>query len=254
MVYLFIGVYIVLAVLVYLMFRVLKKSVDKIDDQSKTYYIDKLQEYDELINDKEEKLNILDEEIKNKKVEAERIKAEYDDDQIDFDISIIDVLSRTKYQDKNIFEIEKMINEKFNYNSEKIVEEFVKKTENVKNYEFCKRLKKKFNNKNLYDLKILTDAELEAKLKSMLTKKEYQLLESYKKTHLKFKLEEFMNYVDELVELNSPNIIVYVGSKNENYDYMNKYIKTKVDPTIYKGVKILYQSRMYDFSLNGKDL
>lgn len=236
------------------MFRVLKKSVDKIDDQSKTYYVDKLQEYDELINDKEEKLNILDEEIKNKRVEAENIKNNFEDDQIDFDISIIDVLSRTKYQDKNIFEIEKMINDKFNYDNEKIIEEFVKRIENTKNYDFCKKLKRKFNNAKMYDLKILQDQELENSLKKLLTKKEYQLLEAYKQTHLKFKLEEFVNYIDELVELNSPSITVYVGSKSENYDHLSKHIKTKIDSNIYRGVKILYQSKMYDFSLNGKDL
>ena len=201
-----------------------------------------------------EKLNILDEEIKNKRVEAENIKNNFEDDQIDFDISIIDVLSRTKYQDKNIFEIEKMINDKFNYDNEKIIEEFVKRVENTKNYDFCKKLKRKFNNTKMYDLKILQDQELETSLKKLLTKKEYKLLEAYKQTHMKFKLEEFANYVDELVELNSPNITVYVGSKNENYDHLSKHIKTKIDPNIYRGVKILYQSKMYDFSLNGKDL
>ena len=254
MVYLFIGVYAVLAVLVYLMFRILKKSVEKIDDQSKTYYIDKLQEYDELINDKEEKLNNLDEEIKNKRVEAESIKNDLHSDSIDFDINIIDVLSRTKYQDQSIFEIEKMINEKFNYDSEKIISEFLKRIDTFKNYEFCKKIRRKFSSKKLYELKILTANELEEKLKNMLTEKEYELLCAYKSTHKRFNLDEFINYLDELVELNSPKITVYVGSKSENYDYMSKYITTKIDPNIYKGIKIMYQSKIYDFSLNGKDL
>lgn len=254
MVYLFIGVYIVLAILVYLMFKILKKSVEKIDDQSKTYYVNKLQEYDDLINDKEEKLESLNEEIKNKKVEAESIKNDINTDQIDFDISIIDVLSGTKYQDQSIFEIEKMINSKFNYDSEKIISEFIKNISNGKNYEFCKKLKRKFNRKNLYELKILSNKELQNKLKDMLDAKEYSILETYNQTHLKFDLDEFLNYLDELEILNNPKITVYVGNKEENYDHMSKYIKTKVDSSIYKGVKIMYQSRMYDFSLNGRDL
>ena len=135
MILLFIGVYLVLAVLVYFMFKILKKAVEKIGNQSKSYYVDKLQEYDELINDKEEKLNLLNEEIKNKKVEAESIKKDMLTNPIDFDINIIDVLSKTKYQDNNIFKIEQMIDEEFDYDKEKIIKEFIKKTDDSKNFE-----------------------------------------------------------------------------------------------------------------------
>lgn len=254
MFYLFLGVYTVLAILVLLMFKVLKDSVNKIDNQSKTYYIDKLQEYDDLINDKEQKLNNLDEEIKNKKVEAEAIKNDIDADKIDFDISIIDVLSRTKYQDKNFFELEKMIDEQFNYDNEKIVMSFLEKVKDNKNYEFCKKLKQKFSNKRVYELKILSGQELEEKLSDLLSSKEKELLDFYKRANPKFKLEDFINYLDELVDLNSPKITVYVGNKNENYDHLDKNIKTKFDASIYRGIKIKYQSHLYDFSLGGKDL
>ena len=254
MLLLFIGVYVVLAVLVYLMFKILKNSVDKIGNQSKSYYVDKLQEYDELINDKEEKLNTLNEEIKNKKVEAENIKKDMLTSQIDFDISIIDVLSKTKYQDKSIFEIEQLIDEEFDYDSEKIIKEFIKKTGDDKNFEFCKKLSKKFTSKKIYELKTLPKDEQEAKLKKMLDENEYKILEVYKSTHEKFKLDGFINYLDELMELNNPAITVYVGNKNEKYEYLSKRIKTKIDKNIYRGIKIGYRGKIYDFSLNGRNL
>jgi hypothetical protein len=147
-----------------------------------------------------------------------------------------------------------MISEKFNYDNEKIIKEFTSKVVNTKNYDFCQKLKRKFSNKNIYELITLPSDKLDETLEKMLTKKEYELYIAYKKTHLKFNLNEFINYIDELVELNSPKITVYVGSKQENYDYMNKYIKTKVDGNIYRGLKIKYQGKMYDFSLSGKDL
>jgi len=251
---LFIGAYLVLAVLVFLMFRVLKKSVDKVNEQSKTYYVDKLQEYDELINAKEEQLNDLNEEIKNKKVEADSIKKLQRNDQIDFDISIIDVLSRTNYRDKNLFDLEKKINEQFNYDNEKIIESFIAQIDTSKNFEFCKKLKRKFNSKNIYDYKILSESELETHLLKALTKKEYELYRSYKKLHKKTDIEDFIRFLDELVKINNPQIIVYVGSKSENYNHLSKYVKTKIDKTIYRGIKIEYQSKIYDFSINGRNL
>lgn len=251
---LFIGAYLVLAVLVFLMFRVLKKSVDKVNEQSKTYYVDKLQEYDELINAREEQLNDLNEEIKNKKVEADSFKKLEHESQIDFDISIIDVLSRTNYKDKNIFELEKMINEKFNYDSEKIIESFIARVDTSKNFEFCKKLRKKFNAKNIYEYKILSEKELEEYLSKKLTKKEYELYTSYKNLHKKTNIEDFIRFLDELVKINNPQIIVYVGSKNENYNHLSKQVKTKLDQTIYRGIKIEYQSKIYDFSINGRNL
>lgn len=254
MVWLFVCVYAVLIVLVYLMARVLKKSVDKISEQSKSYYINKLQEYDELIDEKEKKLDDLNDEIKNKKVEIESIKSNMVASNVDFDISIIDVLSRTKYQDKGIFEIEKMINDEFNYNAEKIILEFVKQCSTKRNYEFCKKLRRKFSPKKIYELSILEPAVLDVKLNKMLDENEYKILEVYRDTNKKFKLKEFLIYLDELVELNNPTITVYVGSKQENYDFLDKNIKTKIDKNIYRGIKIVFQSKLYDFSLNGRNL
>ena len=43
---LFIGIYVILIALVFLMFRVLKNAVNKIDEESKRYYVEKLEEYE----------------------------------------------------------------------------------------------------------------------------------------------------------------------------------------------------------------
>ena len=253
MLLLFLGVYSVLAVLVYLMFKVLKDVVNRIGNQSKSYYVDKLQEYDELINDKEKQLNTLNQEIKNKKVEAEKIKQDMLNSPIDFDINIIDVLSRTKYKDKSIFEIEHLIDEEFDYDKEKIIKEFIKKADD-KNYDFCKKLERKFTPKKIYELKTLSRDMQEVKLKKMLNDDEYKILELYRNTHKKFSLDGFINYLNELVKLNDPTIVVYVGNKNESYEHLNKNIKTKVDKNIYRGIKIGYRGKIYDFSLNGRNL
>ena len=44
--------------------------------------------------------------------------------------------------------------------------------------------------------------------------------------------------------------MVLVPNDKVNYDYIDKNIKTKVSDDIYKGIKILYRNKVYDFSLN----
>ena len=48
---------VVVAVLVFVMFIILKKTVAAINSQTKTYFVDKLQAYDSLIDEKEKRLN-----------------------------------------------------------------------------------------------------------------------------------------------------------------------------------------------------
>ena len=67
-------------------------------------------------------------------------------------------------------------------------------------------------------------------------------------------VDGFMDYLNELLDLNSPNIMVYVGSKSENYDYLSKYIKTVYSKDIYKGIRIIYRKRIYDYSLNERNV
>ena len=66
MIVLFIVVSLIIAFLVFLMFIVLRKTVRIVNDQTKSYFVNKLQGYDDLITDKENKLYELEELIKNK--------------------------------------------------------------------------------------------------------------------------------------------------------------------------------------------
>ena len=57
MIVLFIFVSIIVAVLVLLMFLILKKTVRIVNEQTKSYFVNKLQGYDDLITERENKLN-----------------------------------------------------------------------------------------------------------------------------------------------------------------------------------------------------
>ena len=58
----------IITLLVFFMFIILKKTVKVVNSQTKTYFVDKLQAYDSLIDEKEQKLSEIDELLKNKEL------------------------------------------------------------------------------------------------------------------------------------------------------------------------------------------
>ena len=63
-------------------------------------------------------------------------------------------------------------------------------------------------------------------------------------------MEDFIDYLNRLIELNDPTVIILVSNKNINFDYIDQKIKTVVSEKIYRGIKILYKNKIYAFSLN----
>lgn len=254
MFYLFLIACFVICLLVTLMFLILKNTVKTINTQTKLYFVDKLQEYDYLINQKEEKLNKIDKEIKEKEARKEEKVDNTLKNNYEFDYNIINLLNNTKYQDKNIFELNKKIDEKFNIDYISLIKKFISFISENNQYEFCMNMKNKFTSDIIYSLKILSNDELEIKIKAMLTDDEYKIYKLYKEVNSKGDIDGFIDYLNELLDLNNPFITVYVGDKDQNYDYLSKYIKTVYSSDIYKGIKIMYQNKIYDYSLNERNV
>jgi len=246
--YLLITVIVIILVLVVVMFFILKNTVNTVNDKTKTYFVDKLQEYDYLIDEKEKKLNELEDLIKNKELGLNEEKVNEAKGNYDFDYSIIDLLNKTEYQDKDIFELGKKIENNFVINYEDLIKDFLSKISPSNKYDFCVNLRKKFTSDVIYDLK--TKLEFEDALKEIIDSEEYKVYEVYKSMTVDNNIESFIDYLDQLVDLNNPSITILVGNSKENYDYLDKNIKTVVSEDIYRGIKIIYKNKIYDFSLN----
>lgn len=239
----------VIILLVVAMSLVLRNAVKQVDDKSKSYFVDKLKEYDYLIDEKEKKLSELESELEKRK---QGLKDNTDNNgklNYDFDSSIIDLLTETSYLDKNIFAINKKIEEKFIINYEDLIKDFLSNIKDDNKYDFCLKLRKKFTPLEIYKIEIMLPMERDEYLKKFLTKEEYMVYEIFLASN-RFNMEDFIDYLNRLIELNDPTITVLVPSKNVNYDYIDKRVKTKVSENIYKGIKILYRNKIYDFSLN----
>ena len=246
---------IVIVVLVIFMFFILKGTVRKINSQTKLYFVDKLQEYDYLIDQKEEKLNLINEEIREKKKIRVEDSVSAKNKTYEFDYQIIDLLNKTQYQDKNIFELTKKIDEKFQIDYVSLLKSFLEKISDDGTYQFCVNLRNKFTSDLVYQLKVMDFEEQKKYLNNYLDETEYLVYQIYISLAGKdISVDGFMDYLSELIDLNSPNIFVYVGSKSENYDYLSKYIKTIYSKDIYKGIRVIYRKRIYDYSLNERNV
>lgn len=250
------GVAIVVIVgLVIFMFFILKGTVKKINSQTKLYFVDKLQEYDYLIDKKEEKLNLINKEIREKEIKEKSDNVSFKKNTYEFDYQIIDLFNKTKYQDKNIFEINKKIDETFNIDYIALLKRFLENIKDDGTYQFCLDLRNKFTSSVVYELKIMDEVSREGYLKKILNETEFLIYKMYLVISCEcYSVDGFMGYLNELVDLNSPCIMVYVGSKYENYDYLSKYIKTVYSKDIYKGIRIIYKKRIYDYSLNERNV
>ena len=243
----------IVAFLIFLMYLVLKKTVRIVNEQTKSYFVNKLQGYDDLITERENKLNEIDELIKNREIGKEENKKELKGGYA-FDTNVIDLFNSTKYQDNNIFELNKKIDENFVVNYEELVKDFLTFCDDSKDYNFCLNLREKFDSELIYRLKSMMDSDKEEELKKILTAKEYKIYEAFKVIIDDKSIESFVVYLDQLVDLNSPKVVILVGSRHENYDHLGKYVETRYSDKIYRGLKIVYKNKVYDFSLSERNI
>lgn len=239
--------FVFVGLLITIMFLFLKKTVIRINQQSKDYFVDKLQVYDDLINEKEKQLKGLNEKIESNKKEIEgAVEQEKSDSSVYlYDFRNID------YQDEDIFQKMKMIDQKFQIDEEGLIRNFIKEyfdEENVPYYQKLVRIRKKFNRDRVYQLVSKTSSEQEDVARTLLGDM-VSILDDFMKRRKKFDILKFISYFDEIISGVDPYIYVYVGNSSVKYDFIHPFVKTCVDEHIYRGVSIVYKKRLYDFSL-----
>lgn len=255
MIVIFIVVCLIIAFLVFLMFLILKKTVSIVNDQTKSYFVNKLQGYDDLIQGKEAKLQEIDDLIKDREKGINKEETQENNNQAyAFDTNVLNLMNSTKYQDQNIFELNKKIDENFVVNYEELIKDFLSLCDDSSDYDFCLKLREKFDSNVIYKLKSMLPEDKEKELKGMLSNKEYRVYQAFKLVANEDNVDNFIDYLDQLVDLNNPKIKILVGNRSENYDHLSKYIETVFSDKIYRGIKIIYKNKVYDFSLSERNV
>lgn len=248
--HIYIVAFIVAVLLVIILFFALRSTVKRINYNTRRYFVDKLQDYDYLIEEKQQVLDKLNKEIEENKKKLSKIpneetkivKSQHNINYKDLDMP--------KYIDQDLFKKYKDIKEKFNFDYEKIIKEFIDKslTEQNINYKIAFNIRKKFTNEEIYKIINLREMEQKKYVFDLLENNENKFLENF--INLKcFKVKKLISNLDTFLQKNDPVVYVYTGDKNVSYDDMDSNINTVYDESINEGIKIQYKGIIYDYSL-----
>mgnify|MGYP004519344995 CR=1 FL=1 len=261
-------------------FFVFKSSIKRINDKTKKYFLEKLQQYNYLIDEREEKLESIEKAIEqhNEQIEKiaqiEKLEDQQNENIFSSDIekkleemkqyklrmekekskSIVYDIPTPEYKETNFFDTYKKLRKKFKIDANKILKEFIKKNENEKEtekYEELKKFRKQFTDKSIYECLTLTNEEQYEIVKEVMSKKIEKIIEFDEKFKepQKFVVTKLIDELDEKIKLFNPNIYVYVGQEDVNYDDLDERIKTKFYKNMLEGIIIYYKGKIYDYSI-----
>lgn len=246
----------------------------KINEMIKKYFLEKLQDYNYMIDEKEAELEKLRKEVeKNKELLAQMDqmpKVEFSN-QIEKNLkqmrsfkkgqnkvreNAIISMPNPEYRDKDFFSNYKKLKTDFRVNVENTIKEFIKKnqesTSDLKTFEVIKNLRNKLNEDVIYESLVLTNIEQYNIFESGLTEKEKKLLD-FSNTYpekRKFSVLNLKKQVDTLYKQYDPSIYIYVpiGTTND-YTTLDSNIVQEEYKNISEGVIIKYKGKIYDYSI-----
>lgn len=236
-------------------FFMFKNLVKRINNSTKKYFLDKLQDFDYIIAEKEKEIEILSEQIKRlneaKKhgengeiIEIPEFKKP--DEKIVYDIPT------PEFRETGFFKNYKGLNKEFDVDEEKILKDFIKihADDDTTEYKELDAFSKLFTQNAIYESLTLTPEEQLDLVESVLTKENKSFIEPIIKTIKNFNVLEMLDKIKERMDKISPTIYVYVsGDSNKNYDYLSSKIKTQLFKNMSKGIIIEYKDKLYDYSI-----
>lgn len=209
-------------------FFMFKNLVKRINSSTKTYFLDKLQDFDYIIAEKEKEIEILSEQIKRLNEAKEQGE----------NGEIVEIPAYTKPDEKIVYDIP--------------TPEF-RESGFFKNYKGLnkelKEFKELFTQNAIYESLTLTPEEQLILVESVLNSENKDYVEPIIKTIKNFNVLEMLDKIKERMDKISPTIYVYVGRESKNYDYLSSKIKTKLFKNMSKGIIIEYKDKLYDYSI-----
>ena len=237
-----------IAILIVILFVISKR----VNILLKNIFVDKMQQYDFLIEEREQRAESLNNDIELRKDELNKLNNKFNNIDVnennnkenDFELS-----SAKDYEDSSILNKYKKIKEGFNFDKTKLVKTFVDKVKpkENKNYDSYCKIRQYFTHNVQYKLTSCSSDLQITIIKELLTQEEYKLIEEL--IGKKFSLNKFLKELDEKIVETNPYITVYTSNKNANYDKISPFVKTVYNENIVEGIKIIYKGKVYDYSI-----
>jgi len=223
------------------LFYIIRGIIDNIKEKSRLYFAVKIEEYE----DQKKKRY---EEDKNKNKSNEKRSIVYSDN---INEGFVYVENSNEYEVEDVFKLTKIIDNNFKLNSEELIINFISQNVTYKNleiYDSLKELKDKISEYQIYNL--ITNNEIKEEFINYVKSNYSQIYLNFMINRDVFDINNFVGYINSMLSEYNPNIYILVGHKNENYDDIDNRIKTVYDDSIYKGFKIIYKNKLYDYSLS----
>ena len=257
----YIAVVVVLGVLIYFMMVMLKSVTAEANQKVNSYFMKNLEEYDAIYKSKMSNLNKLNVEYEEVSRELRNMKNEmishktspfYAPRPIPRDIYI----PTARYIDNDFFEDYKNAKDKLmSIDKQGLIDNVMNKipyTGDIDTYKLASGIIKKLNFEAKYDLCSISSEEQLNVLGEALDDKEREVLLEYLDTIediFEFDVLQFIDYVKNIQRIHTPKVFVSVAENEKDFTNAERNIECKVDGNICEGVKIVYQNKVYDYSI-----
>lgn len=268
---LIIAAVVLIVIMLVFIFILFKNIIKRMDENAKKYFVNKMQDYDYILEEKQAKLEEIKSEISEIKAENRNILKDdeeyetgdysnknnndiYEDspkrdtyEEVKYNLNVPD------YRETQFFNNYKEVRKVFTVNNEKIIKEFIAEHKNLKEekeYKSLEKLRKKFDEETIYGCLTLSSQDQIAILKDALTATEKKLVnfdELTKKN--KFNVEDLIKYIDDRMEQIDPTICIYTNVLDKKYEEIDSNIITKEYCNMSEGIIIKYRNKIYDYSI-----
>lgn len=272
----------VLLVLIMLLFTIyiFNNVIKRINQSAKKWFLDKLQEYNYLVEAKEKRLDelnkLIDETERNYAI-IQKINEQQDnvfDDNVEKVLDkmrkfkevpvptevprrpdIVYDISTPQYKETSFFKTYKQLKKSFKFDAVETINNFLeehKKGRTSKEFSVLTEFIGKFNESVLYDCSTLDSSAQFEIIDSVLTadERKYVDIEAYREgDKSKFTIRDIVEKANARLKEIDPTIYVYTGKDDENFDHLDPRIKTCFYKNMSEGVIIHYKGKMYDYSI-----
>ena len=257
----FVAVVIVLLVLIYFMVIVLRSVVSEVNQKVNGYFLKHLEIYDEQfefkftqmkeMNEKEEKMSRTLRSLE-RELEAYKVSPFYVPRPIPRDIYI----PTARYIDNDFFVEYKITKDKLmSIDKQQVIYNVMDKvpyTGDIDRYNLACEIISDLDFEGMYNLCSVSSSEQMDILKEALTDEKGEMLSQYIDTldeESQFDSLQFIDYVKTIRTIEDPHVYVSVGENELDYTEEDKKIICSVDSNICEGIKIIFQNKVYDYSI-----
>lgn len=256
----FAAVFLVILVMTYFIVISLKIVSESASKKVNAYFLSKLQEYDEDFSEKmdelrelQEKKEVLKQDIKVLEMDrhALRVSRFYQPRPVIRDTFI----PLARYIDNGFFSDYKIAKNLLTMDKEGIIRnlfEMFPYEGDILRYNSAKRILDMLDYDALYNMYTLEEEEQLTILDECLTGTELALLEEFCQPiddASEFDFLEFLSWLKRVTDEESPILTAALGEEGEDYSYISPFAYCRYDKNVCEGVRIVYQNRLYDYSI-----